>query len=194
MEKIINPGQIIVPEQSFNSYKESEKLLRYITRNRKDEKKAEDLLTWSGRGVSLHGGIEAVIKDFEWIQRQYKTDETAYGRHCYHEFFCLRREYAELLGERLRAVLVELAENCMTIYWDNHFQVVCASHKSQEDIPYVHIHFAVNAVCLGTGKKWYSCDLDRRRRERQMNKFAIDLNPLWRKNYGLDIECTQSNA
>lgn len=186
LEIMNNPGKVFVPEQSFDSYRESENLLRYITRTRANDPKKGDLIAWSGRGVRVEKGIERVIKEFECVQRLYVPKGTEYGRHCFHEFYCLRKEYVELLGEQMESVLCALAEACMTIYWHEGFQVVCAIHKPHKNTLFAHIHFAVNAVCFADGTKWHSNGEDRRFREYQMNQFVVGLCPLWEEVYGSD--------
>ena len=116
------PGIIIVPQQEFNSYGESRKLIEYITRTGRRSNQSDDLLIIGARGVQISQGIETVIHQFEQIQGMYKPRCHTYGRHCHHEFYCLNdtliglcpflfdRENMEELAYRLSDVCIDIPD------------------------------------------------------------------------------------
>ena len=161
-----NPGGLFIPRQEFNSYGESEKLIRYITRTRKQERQEKDLISFGGRGVQVSSGIETVIKQFKQVQGLYEIRFREYGRHCYHEYYCLNDQYSKLLDEES---MDELAYQLSQIYWEKGHQVIYAVHCPDKSGNSYHIHFAVNAICLRNGHKWNTRNRDRKRREDRFN-------------------------
>lgn len=164
-----NPGILIIPRQEFNSYGESEKLIRYVTRTRRNEKQQKDLISYGGRGVQAGLGIESVVKQFKLVQGMYEPGYREYGRHCYHEYYCLNDQYSQLLNERSMDVL---AFQLSQIYWDKGYQVVYGVHRPDMGQNRYHIHFAVNTICLNNGYKWNTTKSDREKRQERFNSIT----------------------
>ena len=113
------PGIIIIPRQEFNSYAESRNLIEYITRSGKRSNQSEDLLIIGARGVQISQGIETVIHQFEHIQGMYKPRCHTYGRHCHHEFYCLKDTLVDLCPSLFdRENMGELAYRLSDVYWE----------------------------------------------------------------------------
>lgn len=147
--KFKDMGFLEIPEQSFDSYIEIEHLLRYVTRT--NGSNAEDLVGTGCRGVQLSRGIETAISQFKQVQGAYDKGFKKSKRHCFHEVFAFSPEISGLLADEL---VMDMAREMSLFYWDNGFQVVYGAHQT-EDGKY-HIHFALNAVNIRTGKKWHT--------------------------------------
>lgn len=166
-----NPGILIIPKQEYDSYDESEKLIRYVTRTRRRETEQRDLISYGGRGIQVSLGVETVIKQYKQIQGLYEIRRRYYGRHCYHEYYCLNDYYSQLLDED---AMSELAFQLGQIYWDKGYQVVYAAHRPDKGECRYHIHFAVNAICLNNGHKWNTNKSNREKREERFNDITRD--------------------
>lgn len=156
--------QLIIPIQSFDSYKEVANLIHYITRTGKQIARANELVSYGGHGVSVSGSIEGVIEEFNQVYSWYKPLRNGCNRHIFHEYVTLSKEYADLMSEM---DLDELGYQLSSHYWNRGFQVVYGVHRPDQETGHFHVHFAVNAVSRRTGKKWradgeenqYRCDL-----------------------------------
>lgn len=163
-------GKVLVKKQNFDSFKEIERLLRYITRTRQEEEK-QDLVAWGGRGVECSRGIECVIRQFMQIQRNYEWKNPRHRRHCYHEIF----SFEGILILQLEPEWWDsLAFKMSQAYWEKGHQVVYAVHWSDQEFRIPHIHFAVNAVSMFDGKKWHSSFQDIAEREKRFCRIAKD--------------------
>ncbi|MDB2130897.1 relaxase/mobilization nuclease domain-containing protein [Enterocloster clostridioformis] len=170
------PGIIIIPRQEFNSYAESRNLIEYITRSGKRSNQSEDLLIIGARGVQISQGIETVIHQFEHIQGMYKPRCHTYGRHCHHEFYCLKDTLVDLCPSLFdRENMKELAYRLSDVYWEKRHQVVYAVHCPDRNTGHYHIHFAVNSICLENGHKWNTTEVYRQKRERVLNDITMQL-------------------
>lgn len=54
-----------------------EKVIRYITRTRKNEDRADELITWGGMGVGCYASSELVIERFRAVQEVYGKKQMA---------------------------------------------------------------------------------------------------------------------
>lgn len=179
---IDKPGILIVPNQEFNSYEESEKLIRYITRTRKKENRQGDVAVIGGRGVRLSSGISTAINEFKQIQGMYEPRRKGqYGRHCYHEIYSLNDEFSKSLGS---GDLDGLAYQLSQSYWESGHQVIYAIHLPDEDAGHLHIHFAVNAIRLSDGHKWHTSKWNRKMREDRFDDITrMFINKIGKRTY-----------
>ena len=60
-----------IPRQKFDSYKEIDHLLRYITRTRDNENEYNDLISYGVRGATSDCGISGTIEQWRQIQKMY---------------------------------------------------------------------------------------------------------------------------
>lgn len=152
-EKLIskNNGCLLkVTSQSFDSSKEVDYLIRYVTRSRENEK--QDLISYGGRGADVRNDVSIAIKQWKAVQAAYTSPKRKFGRYCFHEIYCLTSEVSERIDEeRLDDLAYELSEE----YWKEGHQVIYGIHKPDQHENRVHIHFAINTVCFRTGKKWH---------------------------------------
>lgn len=154
-EKLINKNNgclLKVPSQSFDSSKEVDNLIRYITRSRKDEKEKQDLISYGGRGSEIHDDISIAIKQWKAVQANYISPKVKFGRYCFHEIYCLTNKISERIDEKR---LDELAFELSGEYWKERHQVIYGIHRPDRHENRVHIHFAINTVCFKTGRKWH---------------------------------------
>lgn len=154
-EKLINKNNsclLKVSSQSFDSPKEVDYLIRYITRSRENEEKKSDLISCGGRGLEVRHDISMAIWQWKAVQAAYISPKRKFARYCFHEIYCLTSKVSEQIdAERLDDLAYELSEE----YWRKGHQVVYGIHKPDHHEKRVHIHFGVNTVCLKTGRKWH---------------------------------------
>ena len=137
--------------KAFDSEREMENLLRYITRTRKKDKKE---VLWGARYGEGSKGIETVIR--QW--------------NCYHEYFSLSRESGNLEG---REKMLEEMAFCMSEeYKEAGYGVVYAVHAPDHEDKNYHIHFAVNTVCVKDGRKLHDFFYSKGQREARFNAVA----------------------
>ena len=154
-EKLISKSNgclLKVPNQSFDSPKEVDYLIRYITRSRENEEKKSDLISYGGRGLEVRHDISIAIRQWKAVQAAYISPKRKFGRYCFHEIYCLTSKVSERIdAERLDDLAYELSEE----YWKEGHQVIYGIHKPDRHEERVHIHFAINTVCFRTGRKWH---------------------------------------
>ena len=75
-----------------------------------------------------------------------------FGRHCYHEIYCLSEDVSKRIGKNH---IKKLAYKLSEVYWKQGHQVVYGIHSPDRYRERLHIHFVINTVCLYTGKKWH---------------------------------------
>ncbi len=131
-----------------------ENLIRYITRTRKQEERANELIAWGGWGIGCYATPELVIGQFRSVQKLYGIEARG-GRRLFHEVLKLTDQEFEQLGLDYDK-LFQIAVRCAEYYYRMGHQVVFAIHYSKVNNMGVHIHFVVNAVNFMTGKKWHT--------------------------------------
>ena len=161
-------GFLDIPDQSFDSYGEIEKLLRYVTRTNGSDK--EDLVGVGCRGVQLSRGIETAARQFKQVQGAYDKGFKKNRRHCFHEVFAFSPEMSGLLTD---ALVMEMAREMSLVYWENGFQVVYGAHQTGDGK--YHTHFALNTVNVQTGKKWHTDFDDTEERTRLFRGIVWDV-------------------
>lgn len=157
-------GLLIIPRQEFDSYKEIDKLIRYITRTKTDGyNRKTDLIYFGGRAVEFSGKIEKVINQFKQVQGIYEKGFDRWSRHCFHEIFSFNPELKQYLTKDM---LIQMAKGMSDFYYEKGFQVVYAIHNPDYNENNVHIHFAVNSISFANGLKWHSGRRDWVKRQR----------------------------
>lgn len=153
-----------------------ENVIRYITRTRKNEDRADELITWGGMGVGCYASPELVIEQFRAVQKVYGKN-TDGGRRIYHETLGFREEEFERMW-RDYGLVYQIAVECAKRYYSVGHQVVFAIHHAPKDgivgNKGVHIHFVVNTVNFMTGKKWHTNFRQSYAREQDFNRNIRD--------------------
>ena len=149
-----------------------EKVIRYITRIRPNEDRADELIAWSGMGVGCYASPELVIEQFCAVQEVYGIKAKG-GRRIYHEVLGIREEEFERMW-RDYGLVYQIAAECAQRYYSRGHQVVFAIHHAPKDSQTgnsgVHIHFAVNTVNFMTGRRWHSYFRESYNREQDFNR------------------------
>jgi len=138
---------INVNKFEYKNKDSANKLIRYITRTRPDEDRANELLSY---GFTYGNGymkpIDHVIKEFEYIHNYYSAEG------------CLMCHYVMQISDRIFTrmnndlkLLDAYAQECCRYIMEMGHQVCYAIHYSKEDR--LHIHFAINAINFMTGHK-----------------------------------------
>lgn len=154
-EELVNHNSMNLlkaPKQSFDSLREIDNLIYYITRSRKNDKERNDLISYGARGLEIEQDVSIAVKQWKYVQQAYKMRGNKFGRRCYHEIYCLNNEFSRKIN---RSKLDELGYELSEEYWGQGYQVVYGIHQPDKHEKRIHIHFAVNTVCLKTGKKWH---------------------------------------
>ncbi len=149
-----------------------ENVIRYITRTRQNEDRADELIAWSGMGVGCYASPELVIDQFHAVQDVYGIKAKG-GRRIYHEVLGFREEEFERMW-RNYGLIYQIAVECAKKYYSMGHQVVFAIHHAPKDGQMgnkgVHIHFVVNTINFMTGKKWHTGFRQSYARERGFNQ------------------------
>lgn len=125
----------------------ADNLIRYITRMRKNEDRAHELISYGfPYGNAYTKPIEHVIKEFEYLQKIYSVTGSLM---CHYVLQFTRATY-EKATKNLTLLDLYAQECCKYIFWLGH-QVCYAIHISKEDR--IHIHFAINTINFITGHK-----------------------------------------
>lgn len=131
-------------------YKSSEStanLIRYITRTRPNETRANELLLWgSYYGYSYHKNPEDIISEMKCIQKFYKTKNSLM---CHYTLSVSPLLFKKMNNDLF--VLGDYAVKCCKYLFNLGHQCCFAIHSSARDK--LHIHFAINIVNFHTGKK-----------------------------------------
>ncbi len=147
-----------------------EKVIRYVTRTRVNENRADELISWGGRGAGCYATPELVIEQFHYIQSTYGIQARG-GRRLFHETFNITAEEFDQLN-RDYGIVCRIAAECAEFYFSLGHQVVFAVHYSENRRTVnkgLHIHFVINAINYRTGKKWHTHFNESFRRERDFN-------------------------
>lgn len=125
----------------------AEKLIRYITRTRKNEDRANELLLWGhSSGYTYPKTVEELIHEFETIQKHYHSLNSLM---C-HYSIRLRPTLFEKMDNNIYT-LGDYAVECCNYLFNLGHQSVFAIHLSKEDG--LHIHLAINSTNYRTGYK-----------------------------------------
>lgn len=142
-----------------------EKVIRYITRTRKNETERNSLISVGSMGISYYMSSEIMIHQMEMVQNVYDIDKRG-GRRIAHEVFLLSSEDLFLLGCNY-ALIYDMAFAMSSHYYQQGHQVVFAIHKDKDR---VHIHFAINTINFINGLKWHDSKVIKDEREAIFNQ------------------------
>lgn len=155
-----------------------ENVIRYVTRTRVNESRADELIAWGGCGVGCYAIPELAIEQFRYVQHTYGI-QTRGGRKLYHETFNITADEFERLN-RDYGVVYQIAAKCAEFYFSLGHQVVFAVHYTKNEWTMnkgLHIHFVINAVNFKTGKKWHTNFRESFCRERDFNMIMGQFMP-----------------
>lgn len=148
-----------------------ENVVRYITRTRENETRADELICWGSFNTLIYDiygnkNPEIAIRQFCDVQEFYDIKRRK-GTRIFHETFnLLPEEYEEIMRFNN---LYHMLFCCCEYYNAQGFQVVYALHHSKEKG--VHIHFVVNAISYVTGLKWQSWFASDKERAKAFNSY-----------------------
>lgn len=143
----MKPLMIQLNKFKYQNKDSAEYVIRYITRTRKNEDRAHELL-WYG---SYHGflykkPVEEIIAEFEYIQKQYRTPGSLM---CHYVMHISVELYSKMNNDL--DILNAYASECCKYIFNLGYQNCFAIHYSAEDK--LHIHFAINTTNYRTGYK-----------------------------------------
>ena len=124
-----------------------EKLIRYITRTRGNEDKADDLLLWGHpAGYTYPKTVEDIIYEIKYVQKGYKT----HGSLMCHYVIRLRADTFDKMNGSIYTLGNYAVECCNHLFNLGH-QSCFAIHQSSDQG--LHIHLAINSVNFRNGHK-----------------------------------------
>jgi len=143
-------GRIIKPKGRYNTRKAVDNTIRYITRSRKNEDRANELKSFGGRGVTPDDPEKAIM-EMKKVQEAYNIEKRK-GRRVYHEMYLLDDADFEGMGKNYNNIDL-FAYACSGYFYKQGFQVEYAVHESKDNR--THVHFVVNSINGKTGKKFH---------------------------------------
>ena len=160
MGKLINIGGRYANAEAVD------KVIRYVTRTRTNETRAENLQGYGGLGIFRYDTVEMMIGRFKAVQDAYGIRHRK-GKRMFHEVFSITDMEFKGINCDMK-LLNQIALELCGEYYRQGFQVVYAIHWEEEKK--LHIHFAVNSVSFMTGKKFITSREGNRERERLFNE------------------------
>lgn len=143
----MNPLMIQLNKFEYQNEDSAEYVIRYITRTRKNEDRAHELLGYgSYHGYHYSKPVKEIIAEFEYIQKQYHTQGSLMCHYVMH----ISPELFFKMNNDLNA-LSAYASACSKYIFNLGYQTCFAIHYSAEDK--LHIHFAINTTNYRTGHK-----------------------------------------
>lgn len=133
----------------YKSEDSVEKVIRYITRTRKNENRMDELISIGGCGVLTNNGVEEIIYQFNQTQQIYDLDNRG-GRRLYHETYSFSDEEIYAIGDI--SLLDEIAFEICRYYYLQGYEAIYAIHYSEEK--HFHIHIVHNSINFLTGRKY----------------------------------------
>lgn len=148
---------ITIRKGNYTNSDAVENVIRYITRTRANEERADELIAWGGMGIGTYQTPELAIEQFRILQRVHRIETR--GSRMFHEVLRLTDgEFGFLEHDYGR--VYQVAVSCAQYYYMMGHQVVFAIHQATKDDQGgnkgLHIHFAVNSINFLTGNKWHS--------------------------------------
>ncbi len=129
-----------------------EKVIRYITRTRENEDRANELLGIGGAGFYLGMTIEEIIKVFKYVQEVFGIDRRQ-GRRLVHYVYSFTNEEVALLKGHLE-VVDYWARQMSMMFYEEGFQSIYAIHSDPEKK--LHVHFVINSISFINGMKYHT--------------------------------------
>lgn len=140
-------------------------LIRYITRTREYETRADSLIAYGAVGCGYCLSPEDIIQQLCYIQEAYGINSRK-GRRMYHEVFNLYDSETVQLNYDSEQ-LWKIGMECCQVYYQCGFQAVFAVHW--EESKRYHIHFAVSTINYLDGRKWHTSLPEIKKREEIFN-------------------------
>lgn len=142
-----------------------ENVIRYVTRTRVNEQRADELIAIGGKGIYYNLPVEDIINQFWGVQDLYNINQRG-GRRIVHEIYSLSdQDFIDMNCEYINVYVV--AELISEYYFKQGHQVLFAIHRDPEKK--VHIHFVINSVNYINGKKYHSSKMDLDERKEEFN-------------------------
>lgn len=152
--KAVEGGGLLINKAGEGRYLNQDapgKVIHYITRTRKDETRAEDVIAWGARGASEYKGADGLIEEFKAVQKLH-TRRGNFGRYIDHEIY----SFSDLEQQEMIQYGVDidrLARILANEFYCEGTQVVYAVHRPDKEDDHLHVHYAVNTVNFYTGNK-----------------------------------------
>lgn len=147
-----NGKHIYYKKGNYSNVDAVENLLRYVTRTRENEDRANDLINYGAVGADYFHSVDDMIQQFHYIQYIHGINSRR-GCRMYHEVLNLTDCEYKRLGYNAE-VLWRVGMECCQIYYQKGHQVVFAVHWEPDKR--CHIHFAVNSINFLNGLKWHT--------------------------------------
>ena len=141
------PLMIQLNKFEYKNDDSAEYVIRYITRTRKHEDKAHELVSYgSYHGFLYQKPVEEIISEFEFIQKQYQTEGSLM---CHYVILVNPKLFAQMDNDIYR--LNAYASACCKYIFNMGYQACFAIHNSKEKN--LHIHLAINTTNYMNGYK-----------------------------------------
>lgn len=169
--KTVEGGGLLINKAGKGRYLNQdapEKVIHYITRTRKDETRARDVIAWGARGASEYKGSDGMIEEFKAVQKLH-TRRGNFGRYIDHEIYSFSDlEQREIL--QYGVDIDRLARILAYEFYCEGTQVIYAVHRPDEWDDHMHVHCAVNTVNFHTGNKRRENKTQTKEKEKRMRK------------------------
>lgn len=156
-----------------------ENVVRYITRTRRTEDRADELVAWGGLGIGCYQTPELVVEQFCRLQNLHNM-ATRKGSRVFHEVLGITEEEFGRLEYDYGSVY-QIAMKCAQYYYAMGHQVIFAIHhakgNSQAGNKGLHIHFVVNTINFVTGNKWHTNMRENFQRQERFNEILFNFMP-----------------
>ncbi len=127
-----------------------EYLIRYVTRTRPNEDRANELLGIGSAGICLLLGVESIINQFITTEVTFRSNTQ--GRHLYHLIAALSKEEFDSLNCEVSYVDT-LAQTISRLFFGNGFQCLYGIHY--DETKYIHIHFVISSTSYINGHRFH---------------------------------------
>lgn len=148
-----------------------ENVIYYITRSRKNETRANELIAVGTAGVVCNTSPEAYIRAFKMVQDYYSKGNIM-GRRIVHEVYMLHDSELQLLDNSYKNIY-KVALCIAQYYFQQGFQTVFAIHN--DGLRHIHIHFAINSVSYLDGKKYHSAVGELQKKKSIFDQYVADI-------------------
>ena len=127
-----------------------EKVIRYITRTRMNETRADELISVGGCGVTFNYGTHYIVEQIIQTQEIYDIEDKC-GRRLYHETLSFSDDEVLFLGDL--KLLDDIAYETCRYYYNKGFESLYAVHYGETN--HYHIHIVHNSVNFMNGRKYH---------------------------------------
>lgn len=154
-----------------------ENVIRYAIRQRMEETREEELVSWGAKGCSEYKGAGGMIEEFNLVQHRLYTRKGGFGRYIDHEIYSFSKEEESLIKNHHMDV-DRIARHMAEDFYNEGFQVVYGIHRSNIEEKHMHVHFVINTVNFRTGRKRRENKTSTRSREKKFQKIIMDHAPI----------------